>query len=327
MTPEIAYRDRPGAGRASCSRTRSPSGATCASPARPRRRPDRRHPRPGRRRVRHRPGLDRRALLRGRQVRLPGRGHDHRLAQSRREYNGFKICREEARALSLDDGIGEIRDLVVSGDLPPTAGSGAATLHRARRPRRLRRPRAQPDRSPTSDPPAQDRDRRRQRHGRRDRAPRLRSTCPARSSRSTSSWTAPSRTTRPTRSSRKTSATCSARSSSRAATWASPSTATPTAMFLIDEHGAVRRRRHGHRDGRVADAPAAPRRGDRLQPDLLPQVPETIAATAAARSAPASATPSSRRLMREEDAIFGGEHSGHFYFRDNWYADSRHARC
>ncbi|MFO7270110.1 MAG: phosphomannomutase/phosphoglucomutase [Sphaerobacter thermophilus] len=26
--------------------------------------------------------------------------------------------------------------------------------------------------------------------------------------------------------------------------------------------------------------------------------------------------------MREHDAIFGGEHSGHFYFRDNWYADS-----
>ena len=26
--------------------------------------------------------------------------------------------------------------------------------------------------------------------------------------------------------------------------------------------------------------------------------------------------------MREEDVVFGGEHSGHFYFRDNWYADS-----
>jgi phosphomannomutase len=26
--------------------------------------------------------------------------------------------------------------------------------------------------------------------------------------------------------------------------------------------------------------------------------------------------------MREYNAIFGGEHSGHFYFRDNWYADS-----
>lgn len=29
-----------------------------------------------------------------------------------------------------------------------------------------------------------------------------------------------------------------------------------------------------------------------------------------------------KALMRERDAIFGGEHSGHFYFRDNWYADS-----
>ncbi|HEY8598709.1 MAG TPA: phosphomannomutase/phosphoglucomutase, partial [Thermomicrobiales bacterium] len=29
-----------------------------------------------------------------------------------------------------------------------------------------------------------------------------------------------------------------------------------------------------------------------------------------------------KATMRHEDAIFGGEHSGHFYFRDNWYADS-----
>ena len=29
-----------------------------------------------------------------------------------------------------------------------------------------------------------------------------------------------------------------------------------------------------------------------------------------------------KRIMRAEDAIFGGEHSGHYYFRDNWYADS-----
>src|SRR5215213_8624284 len=29
-----------------------------------------------------------------------------------------------------------------------------------------------------------------------------------------------------------------------------------------------------------------------------------------------------KKIMRSEDAIFGGEHSGHFYFRDNWYADS-----
>jgi phosphomannomutase len=29
-----------------------------------------------------------------------------------------------------------------------------------------------------------------------------------------------------------------------------------------------------------------------------------------------------KATMREEDIIFGGEHSGHFYFKDNWYADS-----
>ena len=29
-----------------------------------------------------------------------------------------------------------------------------------------------------------------------------------------------------------------------------------------------------------------------------------------------------KATMRGEDAVFGGEHSGHFYFRDNWYADS-----
>ena len=29
-----------------------------------------------------------------------------------------------------------------------------------------------------------------------------------------------------------------------------------------------------------------------------------------------------KATMRKEDVLFGGEHSGHFYFRDNWYADS-----
>src|SRR3954451_22372081 len=30
------------------------------------------------------------------------------------EYNGFKICREDARALSMEEGIGQIRDLVIA---------------------------------------------------------------------------------------------------------------------------------------------------------------------------------------------------------------------
>jgi phosphomannomutase len=29
-----------------------------------------------------------------------------------------------------------------------------------------------------------------------------------------------------------------------------------------------------------------------------------------------------KATMRAQDIVFGGEHSGHFYFKDNWYADS-----
>ena len=42
-------------------------------------------------------------------------------------YNGFKICREEARALSMDSGIAEIRDLVLAGDFPSAARRGDLT--------------------------------------------------------------------------------------------------------------------------------------------------------------------------------------------------------
>ena len=29
-----------------------------------------------------------------------------------------------------------------------------------------------------------------------------------------------------------------------------------------------------------------------------------------------------KKIMRDQNIVFGGEHSGHFYFRDNWFADS-----
>jgi phosphomannomutase len=38
-----------------------------------------------------------------------------------RDYNGFKLCREDAIALSGEAGLGEILDLIVSGDLPAPA--------------------------------------------------------------------------------------------------------------------------------------------------------------------------------------------------------------
>jgi phosphomannomutase len=43
-----------------------------------------------------------------------------------KEYNGFKLCREDAIALSGEHGIGQIRDLIVSGKLPdPTEHPGS----------------------------------------------------------------------------------------------------------------------------------------------------------------------------------------------------------
>src|SRR4028119_658689 len=38
-----------------------------------------------------------------------------------KNYNGFKLCREEAIALSGESGIGQIRDLITSGKLPAPA--------------------------------------------------------------------------------------------------------------------------------------------------------------------------------------------------------------
>src|SRR5919199_3865325 len=38
-----------------------------------------------------------------------------------KDYNGFKLCREDAIALSGEAGLGEIRDLIVSGNLPDPA--------------------------------------------------------------------------------------------------------------------------------------------------------------------------------------------------------------
>ena len=51
-------------------------------------------------------------------------------------------------------------------------------------------------------------------------------------------------------------------------------------------------------------------------------VPETIAAHGGRPVRTPVGHSLIKKIMRDEDAIFGGEHSGHFYFRDNWYADS-----
>jgi Phosphoglucomutase/phosphomannomutase, alpha/beta/alpha domain III len=79
-----------------------------------------------------------------------------------------------------------------------------------------------------------------------------------------------------------------------------------------------------------ASWPATPARPSCTTSSPVPPRSRSSASTAAGRSAPVSATPTCSRvghsymkaLMAEHDAAFGGEHSGHYYFRDFWRADT-----
>ena len=111
--------------------------------------------------------------------------------------------------------------------------------------------------------------------------------------------------------------------SRRAPTSGSPSTATPTGSSSSTRRPSRSRGSTHHGDGRRGRCSKAPRRDHPLQLHLLEGGARgdrrERAASACAR---ASATPTSSRSMAETGAVFGGEHSGHYYFRDNYRADS-----
>jgi phosphomannomutase len=93
-------------------------------------------------------------------------------------------------------------------------------------------------------------------------------------------------------------------------------------MFLIDEHG-----RFVGGDmvtAMVAKVLLAKHPGAPVVYNLIcsRSVPETIVASGGVPVRSRVGHSFIKALMRERDAVFGGEHSGHFYFRDNWYADS-----
>jgi phosphomannomutase len=93
-------------------------------------------------------------------------------------------------------------------------------------------------------------------------------------------------------------------------------------MFLIDEHGAFV-------GGDMVTAMVAVKLLDRSPGSAVVynlicsrSVPEAIIAHGGRPLRSRVGHSYIKELMREEDAVFGGEHSGHFYFRDLWYADS-----
>lgn len=93
-------------------------------------------------------------------------------------------------------------------------------------------------------------------------------------------------------------------------------------MFLIDEHGAFI-------GGDMVTAMVAVKAlqrspGAAVVYNLIcsRSVPEVVLANGGRPLRSRVGHSYIKELMRQEDAVFGGEHSGHFYFRDLWYADS-----
>ena len=237
-------------------------------------------------------------------------------------YTGAKLVRAGRDRASGDEGIDDIR----------RADRGGPRRRRRRRRHRSRRSTSTPSstrrRCASIDPrerqAAEGRRRRRQRDGRADGRPAARAPRRSSSSRPTGSPTASSPTTSPTRCSRRTAASSSTRCARRAPTSASPGTATPTAAS-----SSTTPARFVDGDfltallGRVAAAQAA--RAPTILYDVRASraVPDTVERAGGTRAtSTASATRSSRRRMRDEGAIFGGEVSGHYYFHDFYNADS-----
>jgi phosphomannomutase len=93
-------------------------------------------------------------------------------------------------------------------------------------------------------------------------------------------------------------------------------------MFIVDEQG-------GFPDGSIVTAAVGvatlkAHPGSKILYNLIcsRSVPEAILANGGIPVRSQVGHSLIKPLMREQNIAFGGEHSGHFYFRDNWFADS-----
>ena len=102
-------------------------------------------------------------------------------------------------------------------------------------------------------------------------------------------------------------------------------------VFLVDEKARAGLGIAHHRAGGQGHAREAPRFDGALQPHLLQDRARDDRATTGAHPVRTRVGHSFiKQVMADTGAVFGGEHSGHYYFRDNYRADSgphrRHGR-
>ena len=234
------------------------------------------------------------------------------------EYNGFKMCRAEARPISMDDGIAEIRDLVVGGVFPDATRHGDL-VQRDVLNEFVEHALAQIDLSVIRPlkividagngmagrivPPVF------------ERLP-----CTLIPMFFELDGTFPNHDANPIEP--ENIRDLQARVVAEGADFGVAFDGDADRMFLIDDQGRFV-------GGDITTAMVAqallPRNpGAAIVYNLICSrtVPETIAANGGVGVRSRVGHSFIKALMREHDAIFGGEHSGHFYFRDNWYADS-----
>ncbi|MBX3071460.1 MAG: phosphomannomutase/phosphoglucomutase [Thermomicrobiales bacterium] len=236
------------------------------------------------------------------------------------QYNGFKICREEARALSLEDGIGQIRDLVVTGKISDPPGGRRGDVIRkeiiqdyvdqavslvdvsAFKPFKVVVDAGNGMAGKTIPPLF-------------DKLP-----CDLVPLFFDLDGTFPNHLANPI--DPKNMVDLQAAVIEHKADLGVAFDGDADRMFLVDEQGKLI-------GGDITTAMVAisileSDPGAAICYNLIcsRSVPETIAAHGGRPVRTPVGHSLIKKIMREEDAVFGGEHSGHYYFRDNWYADS-----
>lgn len=236
------------------------------------------------------------------------------------EYNGFKICRDDARALSLEDGIGQIRDLVISGAMsdPDSGRRGDVTTKDILRPyvdqvvSFVDLEALQPFKfvvdagngmAGSTIPLLFE-------HLRGELIPLYFEL----------DGTFPNHLANPIHPENMIDLQNAVKET--AADLGVAFDGDADRMFLVDEKGALI-------GGDLTTAMVAisileHEPGSAICYNLIcsRSVPETIATHGGRPIRTPVGHSLIKKIMRQEDAVFGGEHSGHYYFRDNWYADS-----
>ena len=236
-----------------------------------------------------------------------------------KQYNGLKMCREEAIAISSETGGNAIRDLALAGNPPEPARKGQV-IQRDVADDYVRHALSFIDVGEGAS--AQNRGGRGQRHGGDDRAEGLRASAlrvdPAllRAGRHV-----PEPSRQPHRAGEYR-AICGRSCREQHCDMGVAFDGDADRMFLVDEQGKLL---GGDMvTALVAQSLLRKHPGATILYNLINSrsVPELIERDGGRAVRTRVGHSFIKAQMREENAIFGGEHSGHFYFRDNWYADS-----